>query len=43
LAGHLVDAANIGYGKAVLTIIERHVEDISLRAARITHGWWQKF
>jgi len=43
LAGHLADAANIGYGKAVLTIVERHVEDITLRAARITHGWWQKF
>ena len=49
LAGHLVDAASIGYGKTrkeVLTLVERHVEqkeDVSLRAARITHGWWQKF
>ena len=49
LAGHLIDAANIGYSetrKEVLTIVERHVElkeDESLRAARVTHGWWQKF
>jgi len=29
LAGHLIDAANIGYGKTrgeVLTIVDRHVE-----------------
>jgi len=49
LAGNLIDAANIGYGKTrgeVLTIVERHVElkeDMSLRAARVTNGWWQKF
>ena len=48
LAGHLINVANIGYGKTreVLTTVERHVElkeDISLRAAKVTHGWWQKF
>ena len=49
LAGELISAANIGYGKTraeVLTIVERHVElkeDVSLKAARVTHGWWQKF
>jgi len=49
LTVHLIGAANIGYGKnrgEVLTIVERHVEmkeDVSLRAARVTHGWWQKF
>ena len=49
LTGHLIDAANIGYGKTieeVLTIVERHVEmkeDVSLRAARVIHGWWQNF
>jgi len=46
---HLIEAANIGYGKTrgeVLTLVKRHVElkeDVSLRAARIIHGWWQKF
>ena len=45
LAGHLIDAANIEYSKTrgeVLTIVERHVEskqDVSLKAARVTHGW----
>jgi len=49
LTVHLIDAANICYGKTrgeVLTIVERHVEmkeDVSLRATRVTHGWWQKF
>ena len=49
LAGELISAANIGYGKTraeVLTIVERHVElkeDVSLKGARVTHGWWQKF
>jgi len=49
LTGHLMDAANIGYGKTrreVLTVVERHVEqkdDVALKAARVTHGWWQRF
>ena len=49
LAGHLIDATNIGYGKThgkVLTIVKRHVEskeDVSLKASRVTHGWWQTF
>ena len=49
LTSHLIDAANIGYGitrAEVITIVERHVEikqDVSLRAARVTHGWWQNF
>jgi len=49
LTVHLIDAANIGYGKTrgeILSIVERHLEmkeDVSLRAARVTHGWWQKF
>jgi len=40
----LIDVANIGYRKTrgeVLTIVERHVEskeDVSLKAARVTHG-----
>ena len=45
----MINAANKGFGKTcrdVLSIVERHVEqkeDVSLRAAKLTHGWWQKF
>ena len=45
LAVLLIDAANIGCGKTrgeVLTIVERHIElkeDVSLKAAKVTHGW----
>ena len=46
---HLIDAVNMGFGKTrrdVLSIVERHVEqkeDVSLRASRLTYGWWKKF
>ena len=49
LAGHLINASNIGYGKTrqeVLNIVERYVErkeHTSLRSSTVTHGWWQKF
>jgi len=35
----------IGYGKTRGEVVERHVEskkDVSLKAVRITHGWWQR-
>ena len=49
LAGYLIEASNIGYGKTrkdVLSLVESYVEkkeDVSLRSDNITHGWWQKF
>ena len=49
LTDHLIMAADMGYGKTrqeVLSIVERHVEgkeDVSLRADRVTQGWWEKF
>ena len=45
LTGHLINAANMGFGKTrrdVLSIVERHVEqkeDVSLRAAKLTYPW----
>ena len=48
LTSHLIDASKIGYGKTrceVFSIVERYVkqkEDVKLRSAAITHGWWQK-
>ena len=49
LAGHLIEASNIGYGKTrreVFGIVKRYVEqkdNVSLRSPTVTHGWWQKF
>jgi len=49
LAGHLIEAANMGYGKTcqeVLSTVDRHVEqkeDVSLRTDRVSQGWWEKF
>ena len=49
LAEHLIEAASLGYGKTcqdVMTIVERHIEqkeDVSLRADKVTQGWWEKF
>ena len=49
LAGHLIEASNIGYSKTrreVFGIVERYVEqkdNVSLQSPTVTHGWWQKF
>ena len=49
LTSNLIDASNMGYGKTrreVFSIVERYVkqkQDVKLRSATITHGWWQKF
>jgi len=49
LKGHLINAANMGLGKThwdVLSIVKKHVEqkkNVSLRASKLTHGWWEKF
>jgi len=49
LEGHLIETANMGYGKTrqeVLPIGEKHVgqkEDVSLRADRVTQRWWENF
>jgi len=47
LATHLIDAANIGYGKTrqdVLGIVQWYMwkkENVSLRSSTVTNGWWQ--
>ena len=49
MAGYLIKASNIGYGKIrrdVLSLVKTYVEkkeDVSLRSDNITHGWRQKF
>ena len=46
LAGHLIAASDIGYGKTrrdVLGVVKRCVEqkeNMSLRSPTISHGWW---
>ena len=46
LAGHLIAASDIGYGKTrrdVLGVVKRCVEqkeNMSLQSPTISHGWW---